>query len=89
MHEFLFVKILCSLYFAGVGVDHEQLVSLARECFVEKKPVWETDTSLVDPSEGSLDLSISQYTGGILQVSGNRWHFVINKQETGLSTLNS
>ena len=53
---------------AGVGVDHSQLVELANEHFVKKRPVWEVEPEVIDPQLG-CDLSISQYTGGFLQVS--------------------
>ena len=54
---------------AGVGVDHEQLVSLVQEFFVEKKtPIWEQNTDIVDMKK-EADRSISQYTGGKVYVS--------------------
>lgn len=51
---------------AGVGVDHQQLVDLAQEYFVDKKPIWITDSSLASGLnfDTEADTSISQYTGG-------------------------
>lgn len=52
---------------AGVGVEHELLVELARESFA-KKPVWLEDTaSAQKPME--CDLSVAQYTGGKVEVT--------------------
>ena len=48
-------------------MDHDVLVSMANEHFVEKRPLWQTEANLVDASK-TPDLSISQYTGGLLQV---------------------
>lgn len=51
---------------AGVGVDHEQFVELARKHFTSQ-PTWSTDPSVTSlPSE--RDLSVAQYTGGSKQV---------------------
>ncbi|KAI8792225.1 mitochondrial-processing peptidase subunit alpha-like [Biomphalaria glabrata] len=53
---------------AGVGVDHEKLVSLAQKYFVEQKtPVWLPDGEVWGKQEIETKC-ISQYTGGILQV---------------------
>ncbi|KAL5012459.1 hypothetical protein ScPMuIL_011010 [Solemya velum] len=53
---------------AGVGMEHNVLVDLARQCFVEKKsPLWLEDGSVVDRSE-QCDHSVSQYTGGMVHV---------------------
>lgn len=51
---------------AGVGVDHQQLVELAQEYFVEKKPIWVTDSTISSQLDLDYepDTSISQYTGG-------------------------
>jgi processing peptidase subunit alpha len=55
---------------AGVGVEHERLVDLAQKHFVERKPIWVEDSSLVPNSkkEPEVDNSIAQYTGGIVTV---------------------
>ena len=51
---------------AGVGVEHELLVDLAKQSFA-KKPVWLEDNTLVQkPME--RDLSMAQYTGGKVEV---------------------
>ena len=52
---------------AGVGVDHDELVKLAQEYFLTKRPIWEENKDVLDLSR-DRDLSISQYTGGYLPV---------------------
>ncbi|GLH08524.1 Mitochondrial-processing peptidase subunit alpha [Gryllus bimaculatus] len=53
---------------AGVGVDHSALVESVQKYFVEQKPIWEEDSGLIIPgSTFSVDESIAQYTGGIVQ----------------------
>lgn len=47
---------------AGVGIEHEQLVECARKYLLNVKPVWET------PAVTNVDLSVAQYTGGIVRV---------------------
>ena len=53
---------------AGVGVEHQTLVDLAKKYFCTDKPIWQQEPSIIDPTKGK-DLSLSQYTGGIIQVS--------------------
>lgn len=53
---------------AGVGVDHQSLVNVAKEFFIDKKrPIWTEDSSLIIPSK-TVDNSYAQYTGGIVKV---------------------
>lgn len=54
---------------AGVGVNHDALVELAKQFFVGRKPSWEEApaTELTSKKNGK-DLSISQYTGGSVLV---------------------
>lgn len=47
---------------AGVGIEHEQLVECARKYLLNVKPVWGTS------SVANVDLSVAQYTGGIIKV---------------------
>ena len=47
---------------AGVGIEHEQLVACARKYMLDLKPVWGASTA------GNVDLSVAQYTGGIIKV---------------------
>ena len=47
----------------GVNVDHTQLVELAEEHFVNPETSWR------DVASTEVDGSISQYTGGIIEVS--------------------
>jgi processing peptidase subunit alpha len=57
---------------AGVGVDHDELLTSVRKYFVDMKPIWEEDTDLVVPTLNmQVDESIAQYTGGIVQVCGS------------------
>ncbi|XP_026843515.1 mitochondrial-processing peptidase subunit alpha-like [Drosophila persimilis] len=54
------------MVFAGVGVDHDELVELVRKYFVEEKPIWESEPeSSVGPKQ--VDTSIAHYTGGIVK----------------------
>ncbi|XP_046644649.1 mitochondrial-processing peptidase subunit alpha-like [Daphnia pulicaria] len=53
---------------AGVGVEHEALVECAQKYFVEKKPIWVQDSSLVIPGRREIDRSLAQYTGGMVKV---------------------
>lgn len=48
---------------AGVGIEHEQLVECARKYLLGVKPVWG------EGSAADVDLSVAQYTGGIVKVS--------------------
>lgn len=53
---------------AGVGVEHEDLVSAVQKYFVEEKSGWHDETeksSEEDPARG-VDASIAQYTGGYI-----------------------
>ena len=52
---------------SGVGMDHDELVRLAQEYFVDKKPIWEQQPELVMKGK-ERDNSIAQYTGGIITV---------------------
>ncbi|CAI9717021.1 mitochondrial-processing peptidase subunit alpha [Octopus vulgaris] len=52
---------------AGVGMDHEALVALAEEYFLNVTPSWSEDMSLIKPTNGA-DKSIAQYTGGLVKV---------------------
>merc|ERR1719499_310352 len=45
---------------AGVGVDHDELVSLAEEHFVNQKPSWNC--------QAQCDESTAQYTGGLVSI---------------------
>ncbi|XP_076587042.1 mitochondrial-processing peptidase subunit alpha [Chaetodon auriga] len=47
---------------AGVGIEHEQLVDCARKYLLDVKPVWGTG------SVANVDLSVAQYTGGIVKI---------------------
>ena len=53
---------------AGVGIEHDHLVECAQKYFVEKKPIWQQDSSLVIPGHDDVDNSIAQYTGGMVAV---------------------
>ena len=56
---------------AGVGVDHQNLVDLAEQYFVEKEPIWTASSeikSIIKP-DMKVDDSISQYTGGMNKVT--------------------
>ncbi len=48
---------------AGVGIEHEQLVECARKYLLDVKPVWGTS------SVANVDLSVAQYTGGMVKVT--------------------
>ena len=52
---------------AGVGIEHDQLVECARKYLLNVKPVWGTS------SVANVDLSVAQYTGGIVKV--NYWFY--------------
>jgi len=53
---------------AGVGVDHQRLVEVSEEFFVNKPAAWETDSSLYYPHRNiQIDDSLAQYTGGLVQ----------------------
>ncbi|KAI4459343.1 metalloprotease [Holotrichia oblita] len=53
---------------AGVGVEHERLVDIAYKYFVDQAPIWKTERNLyVPPKNLSVDESIAQYTGGLVQ----------------------
>lgn len=51
---------------AGVGIEHEQLVACARKYLLDVKPVWGASTPT------NVDLSVAQYTGGIVRVRPGR-----------------
>lgn len=53
---------------AGVGIDHDSFVELAREYFVKKTPIWTEHSDIIDPRRGR-DESIAQYTGSAVCVS--------------------
>ncbi|KAK1144443.1 mitochondrial-processing peptidase subunit alpha-like [Acipenser oxyrinchus oxyrinchus] len=46
---------------AGVGIEHDQLVQCARKYLLGAKPVWGAGKT------GNVDLSVAQYTGGIIK----------------------
>ncbi|EFO27286.2 peptidase M16 inactive domain-containing protein [Loa loa] len=49
---------------AGIGVDHDALVSLSRELFDGSKTAWAKDPSILLEKNPPIDDSIAQYTGG-------------------------
>ena len=51
---------------AGVGMEHDELVRLANQYFVDTEPSW--DTQVIQKMGGRIDQSISQYTGGMKKV---------------------
>ena len=54
---------------AGVGVDHDKFVDCVDKFFVQQKPIWEMDRHLFSaPKHLSVDESLAQYTGGLVQV---------------------
>lgn len=54
---------------AGVGVDHDQLVEATQKYFVDRKPIWHTNSSLMQNTiVVGIDRSVAQYTGGIVKV---------------------
>lgn len=54
---------------AGVGVDHDQLVDATEKYFVDRKPIWETDSNIAQNTKVlGVDKSVAQYTGGIVKV---------------------
>lgn len=61
---------------AGVGVEHHRLVEAVQKYFVDIKPLWETESDLlINRRNLSCDLSIAQYTGGMVQVSSHVFVF--------------
>ncbi|KAH8284558.1 hypothetical protein KR018_004298 [Drosophila ironensis] len=54
------------LVIAGVGVDHEELVSNVQRYFVEEKAIWDMET-LEDLGPNQVDSSVAQYTGGLVK----------------------
>ena len=52
---------------AGVGIEHKKLVDIVQRSFVEKTPIWEENPGLIESFRGR-DLSLAQYTGGMVQV---------------------
>lgn len=52
---------------AGVGMEHDELVRLAEEYFVNKPAVWTEERVVLGPSK-TRDDSLAQYTGGIVKV---------------------
>lgn len=52
---------------AGVGVDHEKLVDLVDRHFVQEPAIWESNPDLLFPGKFSVDESVAQYTGGLVQ----------------------
>lgn len=55
---------------AGVGIEHEQLVECARKYLLDAKPVWGTS------AVANVDLSVAQYTGGIVKVISLSFCFI-------------
>lgn len=53
---------------AGVGMEHDALVSVAEKYFGNVKPSWNEDSRLIAQTKGP-DQSMAQYTGGIIKVS--------------------
>lgn len=49
---------------AGVNVDHQHLIDLTNDYFVNKPPMWHREGEATE----SPDRSIAQYTGGIIKV---------------------
>uniref|UniRef100_A0A4W5L9A7 Mitochondrial-processing peptidase subunit alpha n=1 Tax=Hucho hucho TaxID=62062 RepID=A0A4W5L9A7_9TELE len=61
---------------AGVGIEHEQLVACARRYLLDVKPVWGASTPT------NVDLSVAQYTGGIVRpVSGCQYAWFVIQEE--------
>ena len=47
---------------AGVNVDHDEIVELARKYFVNQKTTW------IQDNETLPDQSVAQFTGGVIVV---------------------
>lgn len=55
---------------AGVGIEHSKLVDAVQKYFVDTQSIWETEGKLLQNTKNlSVDLSVSQFTGGMIQVS--------------------
>lgn len=52
---------------AGVGMEHDALVSVAEKYFGNVQPSWNEDSRLIAQTKGP-DQSMAQYTGGIIKV---------------------
>ncbi|XP_061586501.1 mitochondrial-processing peptidase subunit alpha [Cololabis saira] len=50
---------------AGVGIEHDQLVECARKYLLGVKPVWGASAP---STPANVDLSVAQYTGGIVKM---------------------
>ncbi|XP_072386949.1 mitochondrial-processing peptidase subunit alpha [Diabrotica undecimpunctata] len=51
---------------AGVGVEHSKLVDAVQKFFVDIKPIWNETSNIEAIKDISVDLSVSQYTGGLV-----------------------
>lgn len=56
---------------AGVGVEHEELVELAKKYFVNDKPIWESEPSIVSKEPQKVERQKAIYTGGITTVEAD------------------
>ncbi|CAH1787055.1 unnamed protein product [Owenia fusiformis] len=53
---------------AGVGMEHDVLVEMAKEYFEQKTPTWTSEQNIINPNQG-IDTTYAQYTGGLVKVS--------------------
>ncbi|VDK51206.1 unnamed protein product [Cylicostephanus goldi] len=56
------------LVVAGVGVDHDELVSVVERYFSPGTANWEKHPEILLPMMPKLDCSVAQYTGGEVRV---------------------
>uniref|UniRef100_T1ILS6 Guanine nucleotide-binding protein-like 3 homolog n=1 Tax=Strigamia maritima TaxID=126957 RepID=T1ILS6_STRMM len=56
-----------NMVLAGVGIDHDKLVELAKKYFMDKPAIWQENPELCFPGAEIKDTSIAQYTGGLIR----------------------
>lgn len=56
---------------AGVGVEHEELVELAKKYFVDNEPIWESDPTIVSEEPQIIDRPKAMYNGGLTTVQAD------------------
>lgn len=56
---------------AGVGVEHERLIELAKKYFVDESPTWVTNPELVSEYPKSVERIKAQYVGGMKTIEAD------------------
>ncbi|EFO84738.1 CRE-MPPA-1 protein [Caenorhabditis remanei] len=63
----------------GIGVDHDEFVSIISRHFESKQPIWNSQPNLLPAKIPQIDESRSQYTGGEVRIQKDLLSLTVGK----------